>query len=507
MKSFFRHKEVVLLTGLLVFVSFGIAIISILLLYINTEKTVYQRLEDIVRREKSTVTVFSQIYHFSEADIINHLKKVRKNDISIGKNGEITFVKIENGQFKLLIYDSTKNDPLYNKENISITTPMFMVLQGKSGSIRGTDIKGVKVFAVYTYVENLHWGIIAKIPASEINKPFITVTILVLLLSTILISICTYLFIKITNPIIDKVIANEQLLKQKNKSLNNAIAELENTRKKLEKHEQNLVLKNDEYEKINKELQITNYELLTAKDEAQKSEKKLQDLNSTKDKMFSIIAHDLRSPFNSILGYSDLLLDSTYEQEASEAEMYLNIIQTSAKNTLNLLDNLLSWAKSQTGQLNFRPEKIILSEVIHEILEISNSAAKIKNISLAYLSINNYEVFADENMLQTILRNLVSNAIKFTKPKGKVDIYTEQTNGLIEIRITDNGIGMDEKAISELFVLNVHESSVGTRNERGSGLGLLVCKEFIEKNGGTLRIESKKEIGSSFIFTLPAWKD
>ncbi len=232
-----------------------------------------------------------------------------------------------------------------------------------------------------------------------------------------------------------------------------------------------------------------------------KNELRLKELNAAKDKLFSIIAHDLRSPFNGILGFSELLIKSTKDFEVSESEKYLGIINSSAKNTLILLDNLLNWAKTQTGQIIYKPEKINLASIVKEVLEISSSIAKIKNITLNYIQPDAIEVYTDLNMLKIVLRNLISNAIKFTNLNGTIEVSTIQNQNNIEITVSDNGIGMDEETLNKLFKINTTLKTAGTASEKGSGL--ILCKEFVEKQNGKISVESKLGIGSDFRFTLP----
>jgi len=231
------------------------------------------------------------------------------------------------------------------------------------------------------------------------------------------------------------------------------------------------------------------------------SEQQLKELNTTKDKLFSIIAHDLRTPFTNIIGLTGLLIDNSIDFE--ESEKYIKILNSSAKNTLILLDNLLNWAKSQTGQLIFKPEKIIISNVIQEIIALNKLHADTKSISVSYTSSNDLEVFADANMLRTVLRNLISNAIKFTNTGGHVNIKSILKNNHVEISISDNGIGMNEEKHKFLFEIISNTTTLGTANENGSGLGLVLCKEFVNKNGGTIWAESEEGKGSCFKFTLP----
>ena len=232
-------------------------------------------------------------------------------------------------------------------------------------------------------------------------------------------------------------------------------------------------------------------------------ESQLRELNSTKDKLFSIIAHDLRSPFNAILGFSEILIKNKKELEVAESEKYLGIINSTAENTLILLDNLLAWAKSQTGKITYQPVKIKLAAIFSEILEVSKSNAKIKNISLKSIQTDDVEVHADVNMLKTILRNLISNAIKYTHSNGEIVISAVQNQNNIEITVADNGVGMSEETQNKLFAIDTNIITKGTANEKGSGLGLILCKEFIEKHGGKIWVKSELGKGSAFIFSLP----
>jgi len=232
-------------------------------------------------------------------------------------------------------------------------------------------------------------------------------------------------------------------------------------------------------------------------------EQKLKQLNATKDKLFSIIAHDLRSPFNSILGYSQHLRNNIRKYEAEESEKYLDIINSSAQNTLNLLINLLSWAKHQTGQTIFNPETLHLQQIINEIVELLDSSAKIKNISISHNLPNRLLIYADKNMLKTILQNLLSNAIKFTNPGGEIQIYAVPYSDRIEITVSDNGVGISKRAIKNLFSIETNMPTTGTINESGSGLGLVICREFVEKHGGRIWVESWPDKGSNFKFTFP----
>ena len=240
--------------------------------------------------------------------------------------------------------------------------------------------------------------------------------------------------------------------------------------------------------------------------ERKKTENSLKELIATRDKLFSIIAHDLRSPFNSIIGFSELLKENSNDILLEDSEQYIKIINSAAKNTLILLDNLLNWAKSQTGQLSFNPEKILFSEVAQEIITLSKSIAKSKNIALECSCTDNLEIFVDVNMLNTVLRNLISNAIKFTNVGGHVKVNAALKQDHVEITISDNGIGIPKEKCNELFSIASNTTTPGTADENGSGLGLVLCKEFIQKNNGDIWVESEENKGSNFIFTLPIYK-
>ncbi len=233
------------------------------------------------------------------------------------------------------------------------------------------------------------------------------------------------------------------------------------------------------------------------------SEGSLREINATKDKLFSIIAHDLKSPFTSILGFSELLSNNLRKYSLEETNEYIDYINTSAKNTLALLENLLAWAKSQTGQLIYRPVKLEIFDVAREIIAVFDATAKIKNISLVNHPSNRIELITDQNILQTVLRNLVSNAIKYSFSNGKVGVESRKTGNMIEIQVTDEGIGIDKELQDSLFRIDKNIVMRGTANEKGSGLGLLICKELVEKLGGQIWVESEKGRGSMFKFTIP----
>lgn len=240
----------------------------------------------------------------------------------------------------------------------------------------------------------------------------------------------------------------------------------------------------------------------------------LKELNKSKDKMFSIIAHDLKDPFNSLLGFSEILLEEYDTLETGEIRDYIKIINNTAKHSLNLLENLLTWSRLLTGRLPFTPMKLLLAAEVESAITIVSSLAYRKRISIDNLVPIDLAVSADQNMLLSILHNFIMNAIKFTNPGGKIEIEARESEqitagGLQEviISITDNGIGMTEAEIGKLFQVKALYSTAGTQNEKGTGLGLLLTREMIERHGGSVNVKSKPGEGTSFSFTMPLAKE
>ncbi len=231
--------------------------------------------------------------------------------------------------------------------------------------------------------------------------------------------------------------------------------------------------------------------------------KKLNTSNSTKDKFFSIIAHDLKNPFNSIMGFSELLIEQIKENDLEGIDKYAEIIQQSSHNAMDLLTNLLEWSQSQTGHIEFNPEYLELNGLINNVIALLENQAMQKSIKINKTTTKTLTLRADKDMLSTILRNLISNAIKFTNTNGEIHINAEQKNNQTIIKIKDNGIGINKNTLNKLFRIEENISSKGTNNEKGTGLGLVLCKEFIEKHGGEIWAESEEGIGSCFYFSIP----
>ena len=237
----------------------------------------------------------------------------------------------------------------------------------------------------------------------------------------------------------------------------------------------------------------------------EESEERLKQLNGSKDKFFSIISHDLRSPFTSITGYSEVILDDIDELSKEEIKEFAASIHKSAKNIQNLLENLLQWSRMQTGNIKFNPTDIKLSDTVEEIVDLYQVNAARKKIKLINELVDEHPIRADKFMLNTILRNLVSNSIKFTKKYGTISISAKENKDKNEVQVTvsDTGIGMSEEIQNKLFKIDEHVTTKGTEKEKGTGLGLILSKEFVEKHGGKIWVESEIGIGSKFIFTIP----
>lgn len=230
---------------------------------------------------------------------------------------------------------------------------------------------------------------------------------------------------------------------------------------------------------------------------------RLLEIVSTNGKFLSIIAHDLRSPFSSIIGILELLKMSLEEFNRAEVEKYVDIVYKSANNTLILLDNLLVWAVSQNKEKNFKPVKINLYELLRDEIENLRTLAGQKQITINHSVDPEINVTADLQMVKTILRNIISNAIKYSNTNGEIRINAIEDNQYVEIGVKDNGTGITPETQKKLFKIDSLHSTPGTNNESGTGLGLLLCKEFVELHGGIITVESETGKGSRFAFTLP----
>jgi signal transduction histidine kinase len=235
----------------------------------------------------------------------------------------------------------------------------------------------------------------------------------------------------------------------------------------------------------------------------EKQRKELEHVNATKDKFFSIIAHDLKNPFASLIGASDLLVESTEELSKEQIKTFSGIINKSARQAYRLLENLLTWSRMQTGSIAWNPKEIDLWDLVNEVVILYTGSAENKDIEIKASIDEDLKIIADPNMINTVVRNLVSNAIKFTSRGGEISVSSHFMEKYVEIWVSDSGIGIDSEDQKKLFRIDEQVTNNGTENETGTGLGLLLCKEFVQKHKGKIWVESSLGKGSVFKFSLP----
>jgi len=234
--------------------------------------------------------------------------------------------------------------------------------------------------------------------------------------------------------------------------------------------------------------------------------RKLEEINATKDKFFSIIAHDLKNPLAAFIGFIDVIQERLAELPKEEIQENLFQVGQLAGNMYDLLENLLKWGRSQVGSIEFKPENLSLSDVIVNTIEVVQGNAQAKNINISVEDEKDFKLMADRNMLSTVIRNLVSNAIKFTHRGGNVSITAEIQDSFVKVQVKDNGIGISPDDQQKLFRIDSKIRSHGTEMEPGTGLGLILCKDFVERHGGEMFYQSEAHVGSIFGFTLPISK-
>jgi signal transduction histidine kinase len=233
------------------------------------------------------------------------------------------------------------------------------------------------------------------------------------------------------------------------------------------------------------------------------SNQHLKELNATKDKFFSIIGHDLKNPFNTLLGMSSLLINNADQYSPEKVRRFAQQMHDTSKNAYNLLENLLKWAKVQRGELEPDLKEVDPAGVIREVIELTEPLANSKDINLQTATKGNHTVLADREMLKTTLRNLVTNALKYTYSGGTVIISTQKSEGYLQFTVSDTGMGIPPEYLDRLFEIDCKLSKEGTGKEKGTGLGLILCKEFVEKQGGEIWVDSEPGKGSEFHFAIP----
>jgi len=264
---------------------------------------------------------------------------------------------------------------------------------------------------------------------------------------------------------------------------------------------------NKDYIAINEKLKSNVEEVNSLNEILISKNEMLHELNATKDKFFGIIAHDLKNPFNSLLGFSNLLVENASQYTPEKVKNFAQNMNISAVQGFKLLENLLEWARLQTGNIKPNLIKVKPSQLINDVILLHQQIAKSKNIELQSVINCDDFILADKEMIKTVLRNLVSNALKFTEPEGSVKIETKSIKNNVLLEVTDNGFGIDPKHLDKLFKIDSNLSKIGTAGEKGTGLGLILCKEFVEKNNGKIWVDSELGKGSSFKFTIPLCND
>ena len=264
-----------------------------------------------------------------------------------------------------------------------------------------------------------------------------------------------------------------------------------------------LVFRLRDYNKLEAELTQKNKEIEKQKTILEKQRTELEALNATKDKFFAIIAHDLKNPFSTVLSISELLAREFENFDSDSLKNFIHQIYKYSNNTFNLLENLLQWSMVQTGRMPLRPKIVNIKNIIDENVELLVGNANQKNIDIKVNAHKECSAYVDVNQITTVVRNLLSNAIKFTPSEGLIVVETEEHGNYWRITVKDTGLGISETNLSKLFQIDSNPTTYGTSQEKGTGLGLILCKEFVERNGGKIWVESKVGEGTSFFFTIP----
>lgn len=294
-----------------------------------------------------------------------------------------------------------------------------------------------------------------------------------------------------------KIITNQKIeLEAKNIQINRQKMAVEHTFQKFRLRTIDLFGKMIDLKKANKTIR-------QQKDEIDIQRKLLDETNKSKDKFFSILAHDLKSPIGGFLGLTRIMADSTKELPAEKQKYFAEMLHESSKQLYSLLENLLNWARSQTGSVQYNPQAIDLNKLVESTISQASINAQLKKITIRKKEDDFLQIYADEDTLNAILRNLLSNAIKYSYPDSFIDISVTSNDKMATISITDYGLGIEEEELDKLFSIAHTPSRLGTAKEKGTGLGLILCKEFIELNRGRINVKSVVGKGSAFSITVP----
>lgn len=295
--------------------------------------------------------------------------------------------------------------------------------------------------------------------------------------------------------------AKETIIVQK-AELEKSNTQLLEAHNEMQKLNEDLIVAHDAVQEHAHKVNIINQKLLESEFKLRRANNELTKSNSEKDRFFSILAHDLKSPFSGLLGLLDMLNSDDDINEDERREM-ISALDSSAKNLYSLLENLLEWSRIKRDAIKYNPRNMKMAKPLKSILSLLQAQAEMKDISFENNIDEQHEFLADEMMVSTILRNLMTNAIKFTSPGGKIELSSSVTNDYFQICVSDNGVGMNEETLGKLFKIDEDITSLGTSSEKGTGLGLILCKEFAKIQGGNIEAESEPNKGSRFILSLP----
>lgn len=441
----------------MIFVTIFIACVSILLLYNNAQKGVSNRLIDIVQREKSFTQSLLKDIDANESNIIEHLK----TNISLGLFGEIVYAKEKNDSIEFFITSKLSIQNLKISKNHIDAKPMQRALGGETGVLKSNDYAGIPVFTAYTFIEGLNWGIVAKIPISEINKPYKEAIIVLFVLVILLISILSYFLSKTINPIIDN-------LKNKGKEL---------------------VLKNK------KLIQLIN-ELSLAKEKVEESDR-------LKSAFLANMSHEIRTPMNGILGFSSLLKEP--KLTGQKQQKYINIIEKSGARMLNIINDIIDISKIESGTMKVNMKATNINKQLNSIHTFFIPESENKNLDLVLknrLSPKDTNINTDSDKTYAILVNLVKNAIKYTD-KGSIEFGCTKHDDFLEFFVKDTGIGIPKNRQVAIFERFIQADITDKMARQGAGLGLSISRAYIEMLCGKIWVVSEEGKGSTFYFSIP----
>ncbi len=251
------------------------------------------------------------------------------------------------------------------------------------------------------------------------------------------------------------------------------------------------------------EIQKKKFSLEEEKEKISKQKKELEAINATKDKFFTIIAHDLKNPFSTVIGISDLLLNRKDQFSQEQSIEFINQINRYSRSAFNLLENLLQWARSQTGSLKISFKRANISQLVGEVLDLLEVNAQQSEITIDISINSDLHGYIDVDMIKTVIRNLISNSLKFTPKNGKIGVRAIEDGDMIQVEVSDNGKGIEPNLLNQLFRIEMKQDLIQEEGKQGTGLGLIICKEFVLKNGGDIWVESKLNEGTTFFFTIP----